>query len=60
MDNRYLNLHLEHLDHNQLVLDVGCGAGTPIDSYLIAREHRVIGLDSSDKQIELAKKWSPL
>jgi cyclopropane fatty-acyl-phospholipid synthase-like methyltransferase len=58
-NTRYLDLLLEHFDHNQLVLDVGCGAGTPIDSYLIARGHRVIGLDISDKQIDLAKKNVP-
>lgn len=58
-NTRYLDLLLEHLDHNSLVLDVGCGAGDPIDSYLIARGHRIIGLDLSEKQIELAKKNVP-
>ncbi len=36
------------------MLDLGCGAGVPVDRYLIARGHRVIGIDISEKQIELA------
>lgn len=44
---------------SSLVLDIGCGAGIPIDSYLIARGHKVIGIDISEKQVELARKFVP-
>jgi cyclopropane fatty-acyl-phospholipid synthase-like methyltransferase len=37
------------------VLDVGCGAGVPIDRYLVDRGYRVFGVDLSERQIELAR-----
>lgn len=41
------------------ILDIGCGAGIPIDKYLVDREFKVLGIDISEKQIELAKKNVP-
>lgn len=41
------------------VLDVGCGAGQPIDSFLADHGCHVVGIDISSKQIELAKKNVP-
>ena len=41
------------------ILDVGCGAGIPIDKYLIERGYSVIGIDISEKQVELARKNLP-
>lgn len=40
------------------VLDAGCGAGLPITKYL-SDQFDVIGIDISEKQIELAKKNVP-
>ena len=40
------------------VLDAGCGAGLPFTKYLSDR-FEVIGIDISEKQIELAKKNVP-
>jgi len=42
-----------------LVLDVGCGAGIPVDRYLVDHECRVLGVDLSEKQIELARANVP-
>ncbi len=41
------------------VLDIGCGAGKPIDRYLISRGMKVTGIDISEAQIELAKLYVP-
>lgn len=38
------------------ILDVGCGAGVPVARRLIELGHRVIGVDLSGTQLELAKR----
>ncbi|NHJ87508.1 MAG: class I SAM-dependent methyltransferase, partial [Asgard group archaeon] len=40
------------------VLDVGCGAGVPFTKYM-SEQFEIIGIDISEKQIELAKKNIP-
>ena len=42
-----------------LVLDLGCGAGLPVDRWLIDRGHRIIGLDISDAMLDLARRKVP-
>jgi cyclopropane fatty-acyl-phospholipid synthase-like methyltransferase len=41
------------------VLDVGCGAGIPVDRYLVQHGHAVTGIDISRRQIELARRNVP-
>ncbi|MHB8574078.1 MAG: SAM-dependent methyltransferase [Dehalococcoidia bacterium] len=55
----YLDLLTERLRPGSTVLDVGCGAGAPIDQYLIEHGYRVIGLDISAQQIALARAYVP-
>jgi len=50
---------IEAVKPNSTILDVGCGAGKPIDNYLISKGMKVIGLDISEAQIELAKSSVP-
>jgi len=38
------------------VLDLGCGTGLPVAKFFADRGHEVIGVDLSDKMIELARK----
>ncbi|MCX6791021.1 MAG: methyltransferase domain-containing protein [Candidatus Gribaldobacteria bacterium] len=62
--NEFKNfLYLERLKsllpHGSKILDIGCGAGVPIDKYLIEKGYVVTGIDVSEKQIELAKKNVP-
>jgi cyclopropane fatty-acyl-phospholipid synthase-like methyltransferase len=45
---------LARLPDGSRVLDVGCGAGIPAAAR-VAREHRVTGVDISERQIELAR-----
>lgn len=47
------------LKPNSTILDVGCGAGKPIDDYLISNGMKVIGIDISEAQIELARSNVP-
>jgi cyclopropane fatty-acyl-phospholipid synthase-like methyltransferase len=41
------------------VLDVGCGAGVPVDRYLLAKGLKISGIDISATQIELARRSNP-
>jgi cyclopropane fatty-acyl-phospholipid synthase-like methyltransferase len=41
------------------VLDVGCGAGVPLDTHLLSHGFEVTGIDISESQIRLAKKHNP-
>ncbi len=54
-NKKYLEMLSEYLKPNSEILDIGCGAGKPIDEYLVSKEHKVTGIDISEKQIELAK-----
>lgn len=58
--NEFKNKHhldwlLSELNSGSMVLDVGCGAGKPVDDYLIENQINVLGIDISEKQIELAR-----
>lgn len=55
--------YLEKLDAllkpGSSILDLGCGAGKPVDKFLVDRGHQVMGIDISSKMIELAKIHVP-
>lgn len=55
--------YLERLDcllrPNSLILDLGCGAGLPVDRWLVDKGHRVIGLDISEAMLALARRNVP-
>ncbi len=52
---KYLDKLNEYLKADSQILDMGCGAGIPIDDYLAGLGHNVTGVDISERQIELAK-----
>jgi len=54
-NQKYLEKLNTHLKANSQILDVGCGAGIPVDDYLVLKGHHLTGVDISEKQIELAK-----
>lgn len=56
---RYINKLLQLLRPGSRILDLGCGAGIPVDQELIKKGHLVTGLDISETQIALAKKNCP-
>ena len=55
--------YLEKLDGqlaaDSLILDLGCGAGLPVDRWLIGHGHGVIGLDISEAMLTLARRNVP-
>ncbi|OTG76062.1 SAM-dependent methyltransferase [Acinetobacter sp. ANC 4169] len=53
--NHFLSLIPEHAQ----ILDLGCGSGKPVAAYLIEQGHTVVGVDSSDVMIEMAKHNFP-
>lgn len=58
-NNKQLNLLIKRIQPGATILDIGCGAGIPIDKYLIDNGFKVTGIDISEKQIELAKSNLP-
>jgi ubiquinone/menaquinone biosynthesis C-methylase UbiE len=55
---RWLKKLLEKMPPGSTVLDLGCGSGDPADVEIV-KAHAVIGVDISEKQIELARKNVP-
>lgn len=55
----YVDLVLEGLPSGARVLDLGCGTGNPIAKYIVQKGFRVIGIDQSEKMLEIAKKEVP-
>lgn len=58
-DFKYLKKLNSLLKPNSTILDIGCGSGKPIDKFLTDKGHKIIGIDISQKQIELARKNIP-
>jgi len=58
-NKKYLNILRNYLKPNSEILDIGCGAGKPIDQFLVSKGYKVTGIDISKKQIELAKQNVP-
>jgi 2-polyprenyl-3-methyl-5-hydroxy-6-metoxy-1,4-benzoquinol methylase len=57
--HRYVNKFEVMLPRQADVLDLGCGAGVPVDDYLMKRGHLVTGLDISETQINTARQKCP-
>lgn len=58
-NEKYLQKLNNLLKPNSTILDIGCGAGKPVDEFFVKHGHKIIGIDISRKQIELAKKNLP-
>jgi cyclopropane fatty-acyl-phospholipid synthase-like methyltransferase len=55
----YVDLVLQGLKPGARVLDLGCGDGNPIAKYIAQNGFRVVGIDESQRMIEIAKKEVP-
>ncbi len=58
-NDKYLKKFNSLLSPESLILDIGCGAGKPVDKFFIQHGHRIIGIDISEKQVELARQNVP-
>jgi SAM-dependent methyltransferase len=50
---------LERLRPNSTLLELGCGGGLPVAATVVAAGHRLVGVDLSSKQIDLATRNVP-
>lgn len=55
----YVDKILEGLPSQAKVLDLGCGTGNPIAKHIVERGFRVVGIDQSEKLLEIAKTIVP-
>lgn len=55
----YLDRILKRLEPGASILDLGCGTGRPIARYLIEQGFRVVGVDESEKMLEIARLYVP-
>ncbi|SRR5258706_2244557 len=55
----YLRQFISYIKKGRTILDVGCGAGKPVDEFLIKEGFAINGIDLSERMIELAKKNVP-
>lgn len=55
----YLALLLEPLKGSGVLLDLGCGTGNPIATYLASRGHAIVGVDGSVAMLDLARARLP-
>ncbi len=58
-NKKQLDWLIKRLAPGAKILDIGCGAGVPVDKYLVEKGHLVTGVDISEKQVELARKNIP-
>jgi ubiquinone/menaquinone biosynthesis C-methylase UbiE len=54
----WLDLLVSRLDRGDAILDLGCGNGRAV-KYLVDKGFRGIGIDISDKMLEMARKHVP-
>lgn len=59
-EQKYIDLFTNYLQPKSNILDVGCGSGYPIASYLIEKEFNVTGLDASKELLKIAEAKCPL
>jgi trans-aconitate methyltransferase len=57
--SKYLYKLLPYLPKRATILDVGCGAGVPVDDLLNKYGHSVTGLDISPTMIDRARRLCP-
>ena len=58
-EKKYIDMFVEKVVNGGLVLDLGCGCGTPIDVYLVNKGFDVVGLDDSEAMLVLAAHHIP-
>lgn len=59
IEQQWLHRFTALLSQGGTVLDIGCGTGAPIASYLIGRGYQLTGVDSSPAMIAICKQHYP-
>ena len=59
VEKSWLDRFLRYVPDGGTILDIGCGMGEPIASYLLSRGFRVFGVDSSPAMIGLCRMRYP-
>ena len=60
-EHQILSMYIKELNNKRpYIMDIGCGAGIPFDSYFIKKGCKIVGLDLSKTQIQRAKNNIPL
>lgn len=59
VEKHWLDRFVAPLAPGNTVLDLGCGSGQPIARYLIERQLRVVGVDSSASMISMCRAHFP-
>ena len=54
-EKSYLDDLLKRMPSNASILDLGCGSGKPILEYLISQNVNVLGIDASERMLEIAR-----
>jgi cyclopropane fatty-acyl-phospholipid synthase-like methyltransferase len=55
----YVDRVLENMSPGARVLDLGCGTGDPVARYIVEKGFHVVGVDQSEKMLEIAKRVVP-
>lgn len=58
-EQKYIDLLMNYLSPQAHILDVGCGSGYPIASYLIDHDFQVTGVDGSKELLKIAQEKCP-
>lgn len=58
-ETKYLDLLLAPLSTGGTVLDLGCGNGHPIATYIAERGHHIVGVDGSAAMLAVARERLP-
>ncbi len=59
LERKYLDLLVRDVPKGSFILDLGCGSGTPIATYLDSLGYEIVGVDASTRMLDLAKKSMP-
>ena len=58
-EQAWLDRFLSIIPKHSTILDLGCGSGTPIAQYLIGNNCSIVGVDTSNVMLEMAKQNFP-
>lgn len=58
-DKEFIDTFLSYLNADSIICDIGCGPCGHIENYVFQKNFRIIGIDISDRCIEIAQKHFP-